>query len=416
MTPKGWRGVTLAEVATVVGGGTPARGQPAFWDGGIPWATPTDITGLRGRWMGRTGSMISEAGLRASSASLLPSGSLLMTSRATIGACAISTIPVATNQGFQNLVPGDETMSEFLYYLVAHRRRDLETLAAGSTFKEISKRSVRSFRIDLPPVPEQRKIAAILSSVDEAIEKTQAVIDQVQVVKKALMQELLTRGLPGRHTKFKKTEIGEIPEGWEVVQLGSVCRDIADGPHFSPKYVPSEVGVPFLSARNVTIDGWSLGDVKHISRKDHEVFCKRARPEIGDVLYTKGGSVGIARVNDLPFEFGIWVHVALLKLRTEKVHPWYLASALNSTPCYQQALLYTHGTSNQDLGLTRMAKIRFPLPPLAEQSDVVSRLRAVDERLARERRSREQLGIVKSALVSVLLTGEVRVQPDPEAA
>ena len=132
---------------------------------------------------------------------------------------------MATNQGFQNLVPNQNTCIDFLYYLIHHNKRRLERLAAGSTFLEISKRAVCGFRVALPPLPEQRMIAAILSSVDETIEKTQAVIDQVQVVKRGLMQQLLTRGLPGRHTRFKQTEIGEIPQAWHVLDLIHLSED-----------------------------------------------------------------------------------------------------------------------------------------------------------------------------------------------
>ena len=93
-------------------------------------------------------------------------------------------------------------------------------MSQGSTFAAVNKADLAGLRIPLPPLREQRKIAAILSSVDDAIEKTQAVIDQVQVVKRGLMQELLTRGLPERHTEFKQTEIGRLPAEWEVVELG----------------------------------------------------------------------------------------------------------------------------------------------------------------------------------------------------
>ena len=190
--PEGWMAVALGDVATVVGGGTPKRSEPDFWNGNVPWATPTDVTGLRGRTISQTASSITEAGLVSSSATLLPPNSLLMTTRATIGACAINRVEMATNQGFQSLVPKAETCVDFLYYLVQYHVRRLEQLAAGSTFLEVSKRTVRGFRVHMPPPPEQHKIAAVLSSVDNIIEKNQAVMDRLQVVKSGLMPALLT--------------------------------------------------------------------------------------------------------------------------------------------------------------------------------------------------------------------------------
>ena len=190
--PEGWMAMDLGDVATVVGGGTPKRSEPAFWNGNVPWATPTDVTGLRGRTISQTASSITEAGLVSSSATLLPPYSLLMTTRATIGACAINRVSMATNQGFQCLVPKPGTRVDFLYYLMRYHVRDLEQLAAGSTFLEVSKRTVRGFRVHMPPLPEQHEIAAVLSSVDNIIEKNQAVMNRLQVVKSGLMPALLT--------------------------------------------------------------------------------------------------------------------------------------------------------------------------------------------------------------------------------
>ena len=190
--PEGWMAMALGDVATVVGGGTPKRSEPAFWDGNVPWATPTDVTGLSGRTISHTAASITEAGLVSSSATLLPPNSLLMTTRATIGACAINRVAMATNQGFQSLVPKPSTCVDFLYYLVQYHIRRLEQLAAGSTFLEVSKRTVRGFRVLMPPLSEQHKIADILSSVDDTIESHRRFVDRALIVKRGLMSVLLT--------------------------------------------------------------------------------------------------------------------------------------------------------------------------------------------------------------------------------
>ena len=190
--PEGWMAMALGEMATVVGGGTPKRSEPAFWNGNVPWATPTDVTGLSGRTISHTAASITEAGLVSSSATLLPPNSLLMTTRATIGACAINRVAMATNQGFQNLVPKPGTCVDFLYYLVQYHVRGLSNLAAGSTFLEVSKRTVRGFRVLMPPLSEQHKIADILSSVDDTIESHRRFVDRALIVKRGLMSVLLT--------------------------------------------------------------------------------------------------------------------------------------------------------------------------------------------------------------------------------
>ena len=159
--------------------------------------------------------------------------------------------------------------------------------------------------------------------------------------------------------------------------LGDLCYQVSDGPHFSPQYVSPGHGVPFLSTRNIRPGGFDLDTVKYISRADHDDFCKRIRPQKGDIIYTKGGTTGIAKVNDLDFEFSVWVHLAVLRIEKERLYPRYVELALNSPHCYAQSQSYTQGTSNFDLGLTRMIKITLPLPPLAEQHRIVAKVDAL---------------------------------------
>lgn len=187
-----WDTVNLGDIATIVGGGTPKTGQSDYWNGNIPWATPTDITQLSGRTISRTASTITDSGLENSTATLLPPKSLLVTTRATIGACAINTTPMATNQGFQSLVPKDGVCVEFLYYLVQRHAKGLRRLGTGSTYLEVSRRAVSEFSICLPPLLEQRRISAILSSLDDTMYVLSTIIDRYRDVKLALMPLLLT--------------------------------------------------------------------------------------------------------------------------------------------------------------------------------------------------------------------------------
>ena len=163
----------------------------------------------------------------------------------------------------------------------------------------------------------------------------------------------------------------EIPESWKWVRLGDIILSAKDGPHFSPKYQPS--GIPFISTRNISTGKLDFTGAKYISEELHQELCKRCKPKQWDVLYSKGGTTGIAAVNDTDVDFNVWVHVAVLELG-DYLFPFYLATALNSPHCYDQSQKLTHGTSNRDLGLTRMINISLPLPPLAEQKRIVAKL------------------------------------------
>jgi type I restriction enzyme S subunit len=170
----------------------------------------------------------------------------------------------------------------------------------------------------------------------------------------------------------------------------------------------------FLSARNVKVDGWSLDDAKYVSEEDYREFCKRIVPEVGDILYTKGGTTGIARVVDLTVSFQVWVHIAVLKLKQEKVNPYFLAYVLNSAACYGQSQLYTRGATNNDLGLTRLINIVLAIPPKAEQEQIVTYLdretAKIDALIAKIREGIEKLKEYRTALISAAVTGKIDVR------
>lgn len=161
--PMGWSVVQIGEVCTIVGGGTPRRNNEAHFGGAIPWATPTDVTALNDLSIVRTKETITEAGLRESSARLVPAGTVLLTSRATIGYTAIAERPMATNQGFANFICGECLVPEYLAYWLRGQRDHLIRLAGGTTFREISKSTLKSISIPLPPLAEQQRITDILN-------------------------------------------------------------------------------------------------------------------------------------------------------------------------------------------------------------------------------------------------------------
>ena len=190
--PEEWEVFKLGDVCDVIGGSTPSTTKKEYWGGDISFATPTDITKLKSREISDTQQKITLEGLSSCGTNLLPVGAILLTSRATIGACAINTKPMATNQGFASLVCNEKTYNWFVFYKMMSLQSELQRLGSGSTFKEISKKSVRSLIFSLPPLPEQKQIAAILSSVDDEIEKESSHREQLEALKKGLMQVLLT--------------------------------------------------------------------------------------------------------------------------------------------------------------------------------------------------------------------------------
>ncbi len=189
-----WEARQLSGVGEIRSGGTPSTAQSQYWDGGVPWCTPTDITGLKGqKYLTETSRTISQAGLKASSAEVVPPRSLIMTSRATIGECAINLVAMTTNQGFKNIVPFSGVDVEFLYYMMTTQKAGLVQLCGGSTFLEIGKRQLAAYQIKMPKTEaEQSAIATVLSEIDAELSALEARRDKTRLLKQAMMQELLT--------------------------------------------------------------------------------------------------------------------------------------------------------------------------------------------------------------------------------
>ena len=189
-----WQIQTLEALAEIRSGGTPSTTRSEFWDGVVLWCTPTDITALNGaKYLSDTTRKITELGLKSSSAEIIPANSIVMTSRATIGECAINQVEVSTNQGFKNFVPFENVDVEFLYYLLSTQKAGFVSLCGGSTFLEIGKTQLRIYQVLMPPTKEeQTAIATILSDMDADIAALQAKLAKARHIKQGMMQQLLT--------------------------------------------------------------------------------------------------------------------------------------------------------------------------------------------------------------------------------
>ncbi|SFE02580.1 type I restriction enzyme, S subunit [Lentibacillus persicus] len=401
-----WNRVKLEEIAEITGGGTPTRSNEDYWNGDIPWLTPTDVTRNNKNHLSETENYITAVGLRNSSAKLIPENNVLMTSRATIGKSIINKIPMTTNQGFANFICNREKVrSEYLLYLLNSKAKKFEQLGSGSTFKEISKGELKSFVVDLPPIIEQQKIAAILSSVDEAIEKTEQIIEQTEKVRKGLMQQLLTKGVG--HKNFKKTLIGNIPDSWELKRFKDICR-IVNGqvdpkqmpyshmPHIGNANIEKFTG-EVLSYKTAKQEGQTSG--KYLFDHKHVLYGK-INPHFGKVAYP--GFNGICSADVYPIE------------PSEGILPMYLKEVLLS----HRFISYTTSVS----GRTGIPKVNrkdldpflIPVPPLDEQKKIIDIIGNVEERLKNENLKQDKLKEIKQGLMQQLLTGKVRVPIDNE--
>lgn len=190
--PADWETTRIGEIAEVVGGSTPSRTNEDYWGGEMPWVVPSELADLPRRYLTASRETITHEGMKAAGLKVVPAGSILMTSRATIGATAINTVPVTTNQGFQNLVAKPGCHSLWLYYCISSLRNELRKRASGSTFLEISSEGVRNLPVLLPPSREQQAIADVLDSVDTRLEEALAEREALASLRASVIEGLLT--------------------------------------------------------------------------------------------------------------------------------------------------------------------------------------------------------------------------------
>ncbi|GHS85480.1 hypothetical protein AGMMS49957_01580 [Synergistales bacterium] len=164
--PDGWASCRLSDVGQIVGGGTPSTIEASYWnDGSIPWITPADLSGYTEKYIEKGSRKITAKGLAESSAQLMPTGSVLFSSRAPIGYVAISANEICTNQGFKSVIPFITKTNEYIYYYLMAKVEDIHLRASGTTFKEISGTEMGNTMLALPPLTEQHRVVEAIENV-----------------------------------------------------------------------------------------------------------------------------------------------------------------------------------------------------------------------------------------------------------
>ena len=418
-----WRELPLANLAAINSGGTPSTENADFWGGDIPWVTPTDITACKTNYLFDTANRITKSGLHSCSAKLLPAGSILFTSRATVGVSRIAGIPVCTNQGFKSLTPSAETDGKFLYYQVQRLRGAFERYAAGSTFPEINKKDTARVLIPHPTdVRVQQKIATILSTIDTAIEQTEALIEKYQHIKAGLMHDLFTRGvLPNGQLRppreqapelYQETAIGWIPREWQISSCGQCCT-IDSGITLGPHRRPRNNAHGYLRVGNVYRDELRLEDItalelfpgeKEMALKTFDLLVVEGhanRAEIGRCAMVQDDAEGLLFQNHL------------FRLRAAGLNPAYALLWMNShhSQRYWERVCATSSGLNT-INSKMLKAMPFFVPNREEQDRIASAAEMAKSRISGTKAQLDKLRVQKLGLMQDLLTGKVEVAPD----
>ena len=221
--------------------------------------------------------------------------------------------------------------------------------------------ALKEIVIPIPPLDKQQRIVSRLDAAFAYIDELKANAEKQLSEARVLFQKASDKALCNDH--------------WKKTTLNELCIQITDGTHRTPKYTTS--GIPFLSVKNVTSGIIDMINTKFISKEEHNEFIKRCNPEYGDILYTKVGTTGVAKVIDVKQEFSIFVSLALLKINESAVFNRFLEYVLNSPYVYKQSQKLTSGAANRNFLLNDIKKVELFVPSLSEQQRIVSRLDAI---------------------------------------
>ena len=320
---------------------------------------------------------------------------------------------LVVSTGYAVVRPGDGVDGRFLYqHILSTGFVDyLKPRMSGSNYPAVTAHDIRAYPLSLPPLPEQRKIAAILSSVDDTIEKAKAVIDQVRTVKRCLMQNLFTQGLPAWHTRFKKTEIGIIPSVWTLRPLADVCSKRGQYGANVAKRTFDPGGIRYVRITDIDDDGTLKDECVGIDDQDADGYLLRT----GDILLARSGTVGksyLHRHTDYGMRHAFGSYLVRFRTIPEILNPFFLTEYLNTRTYWRWVARRQRVQAQPNINATEYGQLPVPCPPLNEQrriADIATGFTSAIQTAKAEARSRQQS---KRGLMSVLLTGEVRMTSD----
>lgn len=397
--PNAWDVVRLGEIANeFIGGGTPSTANPDYWNGNIAWMTSAHIDG---KLVVSGQRYITEKGLNESSTHLIPKGNLLVSTRVGIGKAAINLIDIAISQDLTGVIlKKDKTDVEFVYWFLLNNSSKLKSLAQGSTIKGLLKDDLANLQIPFPPLPEQRAIASILGTVDSAIQKVNGAIEKTERLKRGLMQRLLTKGIG--HSRFKDSEVGRIPEEWEILELKRVgmVRTGKTPPTSKEEYWNGEI--PFITPAE-------LGNSKYTNRTERCVTREGAElvgiiPKNSVLVVCIGSTIGKVGINAVDSVTNQQLNSVIPDNSFDYNYVYY--SLANKCELIKN---YSGVAAVPIINKSTFEKIKIAIPECGEQKKLAEILSTVDRKLELERARKGKLERVKTGLMNELLTGRKRV-------
>ena len=365
----------LGEVCTIVSGSTPKTSVTSYWDGNIKWITPAELNEDTFYIMDSV-RHITEEGKEKTGLSYLPTGTVILSSRAPIGKTAIAGCKMCCNQGFKNLICSDAIYNEYLYFFLKSKTDYLNSLGRGATFKEISKSIVENIEIPLPEVNQQKEIAEKFKKLEQLISLRKQQLAKLDELVKARFVELF----------------GDVSQ---KDALKNLCNFI-DYRGKTPDKV--DIGLPFITAKNVRMHYMSFDTQEFISKESYDKVMTRGIPRVGDVLFTTEAPLGnVCRIPQLNTEF--YIGQRIITMQTDVLAPAYLEYALSSDDFKKELNKKSSGSTVTGIRSKLLEEMSIPVPPLSLQNDFAAFVGRVDQQKQTVQQSLEKLELMKKALM-----------------
>ena len=410
--PEGWAWATLGEVGEVVGGATPSTDDASYWGDEVAWVTPDDLAKHSDKYIDRGRRGLTTRGLASCAASLMPAGAVLFSSRAPIGYVAVTTAPVATNQGFKSIVPGPAVSSDYLYWALQHLTPVIRRMGSGTTFTEVSKRVVVAVPLPLPPLAEQRRIVeaieTAMSVLDAGVAYLLAARDRIA----ALRRSAVARAVHGSLLQGR-TEID-----WPIKMVRELCVSLDYGTSAKSRRHEQPSDVPVLRMGNIQDGRVDTSDLKFLPGDHPDVTRKRLQP--GDVLFNRTNSselVGKTAVFTGDPEVAAFASYLIRVKVSDDVLPSWLALCINS-PLGRQYIeeVRTQQVGQANVNGTKLKAMSIPLPSIDDQRailDAVDRFAAMALHLDHDiERERDRASSLRRSILSTAFSGQL-VSQDP---
>ena len=337
-----------------------------------------------------------------------PKGSVLMSVRAPVGDVNLGDREYIIGRGLTS-ISLKHGNNRFLFYLLLHNKKEIEAKGYGSTFKSINKTTINDFQIALPPLPEQRAIAHVLQTIQEAKSARQRELALERERKAALMDYLFSYGTKGEPRK--ETEIGEIPESWKLGTIGEICERIIDYRGRTPKF--SESGIVHLRSSNVKEGRLTLknDEITYVTDETYKSFMTRGLPKAGDIIFTTEGPLGESAMVPPNFRFSLAQRMVLLRADKTVLDSSYLLYVLYSEQVRKEYLGRATGSTAKGISSKNFQQVQVPLPCLPEQREIAISLTACDAKIVALEQEAEHLDELFHAMLDELMTGKRSAVP-----